>query len=160
MSGKGAPGGALPDARSLSLAVVVTRWHEQVTTALLESALRTAKECGVDAPTVVRVSGAVELPVVAQALAATHDAVAALGLVLRGGTPHFEYVCDAVTAGLTRVALDTGTPVGNGVLTCDTEQQALDRAGLPDSPEDKGREAVLAALDTALVLASLRAGTP
>jgi 6,7-dimethyl-8-ribityllumazine synthase len=101
----------------------------------------------------------VELPVVAQALAATHDAVAALGLVLRGGTPHFEYVCDAVTAGLTRVALDASTPVGNGVLTCDTEQQALDRAGLPDSPEDKGREAVLAALDTAAVLASLRAGS-
>ena len=160
MSGKGAPAGAPLDASALSLAVVVTRWHEQVTTALLDSALRTARECGVQDPTVVRVSGAVELPVVAQALAATHDAVAALGLVLRGGTPHFDYVCDAVTAGLTRVALDTSTPVGNGVLTCDTEQQALDRAGLPDSPEDKGREAVLAALDTAAVLASLRARTP
>jgi 6,7-dimethyl-8-ribityllumazine synthase len=80
---------------------------------------------------VVRVSGAVELPVVAQALAETHDAVVALGVVVRGGTPHFEYVCDAVTAGLTRVALDARTPVGNGVLTCDTEQQALDRAGCP-----------------------------
>jgi 6,7-dimethyl-8-ribityllumazine synthase len=107
----------------------------------------------------VRVAGAVELPVVAQALAKGHDAVVALGVVIRGGTPHFEYVCDAVTAGLTRVALDTHTPVGNGVLTCDTEEQALDRAGLPESAEDKGREAGLAALDAARTLRCLRTGT-
>ncbi len=160
MSGKGAPGARPVDARHLSLAIVATRWHDQLTSALLDSALRTAAECGIDEPTVVRVPGAVELPVVAQALAATHDAVAALGLVLRGGTPHFEYVCDAVTAGLTRVALDSHTPVGNGVLTCDTEQQARDRSGLPGSAEDKGREAVLAALETATVLGALRTGTP
>ncbi|MDT7547135.1 MAG: 6,7-dimethyl-8-ribityllumazine synthase [Actinomycetota bacterium] len=159
MSGSGAPGARPVDAKNLTLAVVATRWHEQITSALLESALRTAKECGVDEPTVVRVAGAVELPVVAQALAKAHDAVVALGVVIRGGTPHFDYVCDAVTAGLTRVALDTHTPVGNGVLTCDTEQQALDRAGLPDSPEDKGREAVLAALDAARTLKCLRTGT-
>jgi 6,7-dimethyl-8-ribityllumazine synthase len=105
---------------------------------------------------VVRVPGAVELPVVAAELARRHDAVACLGAVIRGGTPHFEYVCDAVTYGLTRVALDSGTPVGNGVLTCDTLQQARDRAGLPDSAEDKGWEAVLAALETAVLLRSLR----
>jgi 6,7-dimethyl-8-ribityllumazine synthase len=159
MSGSGAPGSRPVDARNLTLAVVASRWHEQITGALLESALRTAKECGVEEPTVVRVAGAVELPVVAQALAKAHDAVVALGVVIRGGTPHFEYVCDAVTAGLTRVALDSHTPVGNGVLTCDTEQQALDRAGLPDSPEDKGREAVFAALDAARTLKCLRTGT-
>ena len=159
MSGKGAPVARPVDARNLTLAVVATRWHERITSALLESAERTAKECGVDEPTVVRVSGAVELPVVAQALAKGHDAVVALGVVIRGGTPHFEYVCDAVTAGLTRVALDTHTPVGNGVLTCDTEEQALDRAGLPESAEDKGREAVLAALDAARTLRCLRTGT-
>jgi 6,7-dimethyl-8-ribityllumazine synthase len=159
MSAKGAPAARPVDARNLTLAVVATRWHERITDALLESAERTAKECGVDEPTVVRVSGAVELPVVAQALAKGHDAVVALGVVIRGGTPHFEYVCDAVTAGLTRVALDTHTPVGNGVLTCDTEQQALDRAGLPESAEDKGREAVLAALDAARTLRCLRTGT-
>jgi 6,7-dimethyl-8-ribityllumazine synthase len=89
-------------------------------------------------------------------LAKDHDAVVALGVVIRGGTPHFEYVCDAVTAGLTRVALDEATPVGNGVLTCDTEQQAFDRAGLPDSAEDKGFEATVAALDAAHVLRGLR----
>ena len=100
--------------------------------------------------------GAVELPVVAQALTERHDAVVALGVVVRGGTPHFEYVCDAVTAGLTRVALDAGKPVGNGVLTCDTEKQARDRAGLPNSAEDKGWEAAIAALATALTLRELR----
>ena len=103
-------------------------------------------------PTVVRVPGAFELPVVAAALAERHDAVVALGVVIRGGTPHFEYVCDAATDGLTRVALDTGVPVGFGVLTCDTEEQALDRAGLAGSHEDKGYEAAAAALATALTL--------
>lgn len=159
MSGSGAPGDRAVDARGLSLAIVVTRWHAEIVEALLASATRTAAECGVYEPTVVKVSGAVELPVVAQALAATHDAVAALGLVLRGGTPHFDYVCDAVTYGLTRVSLDSHTPVGNGVLTCDTEEQARHRSGLPGSTEDKGRDAVLAALDTAATLRALRTGT-
>ena len=159
MSGKGAPAAGTVDARGVSLAVVATRWHDEIATALLESALTTAKECGVDEPTVVRVSGAVELPVVVQGLAGTHDAVVALGLVLRGGTPHFEYVCQAVTYGLTRVSLDTHTPVGNGVLTCDSEEQARARSGLPGSTEDKGRQAVLAALDTAVTLKRLRTGT-
>ena len=159
MSGTGAPGARPVDAHGLSLAIVATRWHDEITGALVQSAVRTARECGIDEPTVVRVSGAVELPVVAQALAATHEAVAALGLVLRGGTPHFDYVCDAVTYGLTRVSLDSHTPVGNGVLTCDTEEQARARSGLPGSTEDKGREAVLAALETAVVLKALRTGT-
>jgi 6,7-dimethyl-8-ribityllumazine synthase len=159
VSGKGAPATGTVDARGLTLAVVATRWHEEITSALLASAIRTAAECGVEEPSVVRVSGAVELPVVAQALAATHDAVAAVGLVLRGGTPHFEYVCQAVTYGLTRISLDSHTPVGNGVLTCDSEEQARARSGLPGSSEDKGREAVLAALDTAATLKRLRTGT-
>lgn len=159
MSGAGAPGAELVDAKGLSLAIVATRWHDEITSALLDSAVRTAQECGIPEPTVLRVAGAVELPVVVQSAAASHDAVVALGVVVRGGTPHFEYVCDAVTYGLTRVSLDSHTPVGNGVLTTDTVEQALDRAGLPDSAEDKGREAVLAALDTARVLRSLRTGS-
>lgn len=159
MSGRGAPTAGPVDGRGLSLAIVATRWHDEVADALLASAVRTAQECGVREPTVVRVAGAVELPVVVQALAATHDAVAALGLVLRGGTPHFEYICDAVTYGLTRVSLDSHTPVGNGVLTCDTAEQARARSGLPGSTEDKGRDAVLAALDTAATLKKLRTGT-
>jgi 6,7-dimethyl-8-ribityllumazine synthase len=159
VSGAGSPADLAVDGKGLSLAIVATRWHTEITEALLASALRAAAECGVPEPAVVRVAGVVEIPVVVQALAAGNDAVVALGVVIRGGTPHFEYVCDAVTAGLTRVSLDCRTPVGNGVLTCDTEQQALDRAGLTGSQEDKGREAVLAALDTARTLRSLRTGS-
>lgn len=159
MSGEGRPDAAVdPSAHGdLTLGIVATRWHERITDALLERARAAAKEAGIE-PTVVRVAGAVELPVVAQELARAHDAVVALGVVIRGGTPHFEYVCDAVTDGLTRVALDESTPVGNGVLTTNTEEQALARAGLPDSVEDKGFEATVAALEAAAVLRSLRSG--
>ena len=158
MSGRGAPQVQAVDATGLTLGIVATTWHAELTGALLERAVAAAVASGVPEPTVVRAPGAVELPVVAQALSERHDAVVALGVVIRGGTPHFEYVCDAVTAGLTRVALDAGKPVGNGVLTCDTEEQARDRAGLPGSAEDKGREATLAALDTARTLRALRKG--
>jgi 6,7-dimethyl-8-ribityllumazine synthase len=157
MSGEGRPEPVVPDATGLRLGVAVTRWNAAITDVLLERALDAAKRAGVAEPTVVRVAGAMELPVICQGLAEGHDAVVGLGVVIRGGTPHFEYVCDAVTAGLTRVALDAGRPVGNGVLTCDTEDQARDRAGLPGSAEDKGWEATVAALSTALTLRSLRA---
>lgn len=159
MSGEGRPEDVVPDAAGLTLGVVATRWHTRITDNLVERALAAAAKAGVASPTVVRVAGAVELPVVAQELARTHDAVVALGVVIRGGTPHFEYVCDAVTAGLTRVALDSSTPVGNGVLTTNDEDQALARAGFPDSVEDKGFEACVAALDPALVRRRLRAGS-
>ena len=156
MSGTGQPALEVPRCAGLRLGIAVTRWHERITTTLLERACVAAAKAGIVAPTVVRVPGAVELPVVCQQLARTHDAVLALGVVIRGGTPHFEYVCDAVTAGLTRVALDEGIAVGNGVLTCDTKEQALDRCGLPTSMEDKGFQACVAALQTALVLRELR----
>jgi 6,7-dimethyl-8-ribityllumazine synthase len=156
MSGAGRPDGRSVDAAGLSLAIAATRWHAEVTDTLVSRAVAAARSCGVPDPLVVRVPGAVELPVVAAELARRHDAVACLGAVIRGGTPHFEYVCDAVTYGLSRVALDTGTPVGNGVLTCDDIKQAIDRSGAGDSAEDKGWDAVLAALETALLLRSLR----
>jgi len=152
--------GAIPelpdiDASSVSLGIVVSTWHAEICNALLDGALRAAKQLGVTDPAVVRVHGAIEIPVVAQALARKHDAVVALGVVIRGETPHFDYVCDAVTQGLTRVSLDLATPVANGVLTTNTEQQALARAGLPNSSEDKGAQAAAAALSTALVLRDL-----
>src|SRR4051812_29129479 len=112
MSGEGRPDIEVPRSEGVKLAIVATRWHVKITDNLLARALEAAAEAGVEEPTVVRVAGAVDLPVVVQALARTHDAVVALGVVIRGGTPHFEYVCDAVTAGLTRVALDESTPVG------------------------------------------------
>ncbi len=157
MSGSGEPTVELAAASNLKLAIVASQWHATICTALLDGALRVAKTAHISDPTVVRVAGAIELPVVVQALARTHDAVVALGVVIRGETPHFEYVCDAVTAGLTRVSLDESTPVGNGVLTTLNEQQALDRAGLPDSFEDKGAQAATAALASAITLAELAA---
>jgi 6,7-dimethyl-8-ribityllumazine synthase len=157
MSGEGRPDAGGVDASGVRVAVAATTWHGEIVDVLLERALAAAEEAGAPAPTVVRVPGAVELPVVCQELARSHDAVVALGAVVRGGTPHFTYVCDAVTAGLTRVSLDERTPVGNGVLTCDTREQALDRSGRPGAAEDKGAEACLAALRTAVVLRGLRA---
>jgi len=147
-------------AAGLRLGIAATRWNAEITDLLLDRAVAAARACGVESPTVVRVAGAVELPVVAAALAGQHDAVACLGTVIRGGTPHFDYVCDAVTYGLTRVSLDSGRPVGNGVLTCDTLAQARERSGGPGSSEDKGWEAVIAALDTALVLRGLSGPGP
>jgi 6,7-dimethyl-8-ribityllumazine synthase len=156
VSGEGRPEGRVVDAAGLSLAIAATRWHPEVTGCLVQRAVAAAAACGIAEPLVVRVPGAVELPVVAAELARRHDAVACLGAVIRGGTPHFDYVCDSVTYGLTRVPLDTATPVGNGVLTCDTMAQAMDRCGGEGAVEDKGWDAVLAALETALVLRSLR----
>ena len=160
MSGAGRPAGPAIDAEGVSLAIVATRWHAEITDTLVERALAAARACGVADPVVVRVPGAIELPVVAAEVAGRHDAVACLGAVIRGGTPHFDYVCDAVTYGLARVALDTATPVGNGVLTCDDIKQAQDRSGAEGSAEDKGWETVLAALETALVLRTLRTPQP
>ena len=159
MSGTGRPGTEPVRAAGLRLAIVATRWNAEITDVLLQRAVAASLACGVESPSVLRVAGAVELPVVAAALARQNDAVVCLGAVIRGGTPHFDYVCDAVTYGLTRVALDAGTPVGNGVLTCDTLEQAKARSGGPGSIEDKGWEAVIAAVDTALVLRGLKPGS-
>ncbi|MDX6210924.1 MAG: 6,7-dimethyl-8-ribityllumazine synthase [Frankiales bacterium] len=162
MSGDGRPAGTRLDAKAvqgLRVAVVATRWHAEITDALLASALAALGEMGVAEPTVLRVPGAFELPVAAKALAATgHHAVICLGLVLRGGTPHFDYVCQGVTQGLAQVAVSCGIPVGFGVLTCDTVEQAVERSGLPGSSEDKGREAAEAAVETAVLLRGLRMG--
>ncbi|WP_394940947.1 6,7-dimethyl-8-ribityllumazine synthase [Psychromicrobium sp. YIM B11713] len=152
MSGAGAPQAETLEASGLRLVIIAASWHEQVMNGLLDGALRAAQASGVASPRVIRVPGTFELPVAAARLAPEYDAVVALGVVIRGGTPHFDYVCQAATVGLTDVAVRTGVPIGFGVLTCDNEQQAIDRAGLPGSAEDKGFEATHAALQTALVL--------
>lgn len=155
--GAGVPDLPVFDASGLRLAIVASTWHNRICDSLLDGARRVAAGAGINDPTVVRVLGSIEIPVVAQELTGNHDAIVALGVVIRGATPHFDYVCDAVTQGLTRVSLDASTPVANGVLTTNNEQQALERAGLPDSPEDKGEQAAAAALSTALTLRDLRA---
>ncbi|HEX7188796.1 MAG TPA: 6,7-dimethyl-8-ribityllumazine synthase [Actinomycetes bacterium] len=154
MSGSGSPDLQV-DGSGLRVAVVAAQWHTRVMDGLLAGARRGLADAGVTDVTVVRVPGSFELPVAAGRLARDHDAVVALGVVIRGGTPHFDFVCQAATEGLTRVSVDTGVPVGFGVLTCDDEQQALDRAGLDGSHEDKGHEAATAAVATAVTLRSL-----
>jgi 6,7-dimethyl-8-ribityllumazine synthase len=159
MSGAGAPESLdTVDGAGLSVVVVAGTWHEEITDGLIAGAERVLTASGASF-SVVRVPGSFELPVVSRAaLENGADAVVALGVIIRGGTPHFEYVSAAATDGLTRVALDTGKPVGFGVLTLDDEQQGLDRAGLPGSKEDKGAEAAHAALATAITIRSLVAG--
>ena len=160
MAGHGAPDAETFDASGLKVAVVAASWHTPVMDGLLGGAHRALADFNATAET-VRVPGTFELPVVAGALAAQgYDAVVALGVVVRGGTPHFDYVCNAATDGLTRVALDHTVAIGFGVLTCDNDEQALDRAGLEGSKENKGYEATSAALLTARTLAKLRSRTP
>ena len=157
MSGHGAPtlAAADLDGSQLKVAVVASRWHFQIMDGLLDGAQRALAEAGVQDPAIVRVAGSFELPVAARRLAEGFDAVIALGIVIRGGTPHFDYVCQAATMGLTEVSTATGVPIGFGVLTTDDEQQGLDRAGLEGSHEDKGYDAAVAAVDAALTLRAL-----
>jgi 6,7-dimethyl-8-ribityllumazine synthase len=146
MSGAGAPKIEI-DAAGLQVAIVVTSWHTEITDGLLAGAERALQAAGNDTYEIWRVPGAFELPLGSQkAIDAGADLVVALGVVIQGETPHFEYVCSSATDGLTRVQLDSGVPIGFGLLTVDTAQQALDRAGLPNSKEDKGAEAVEAAV--------------
>ena len=156
MSGSGAPS-ITTDGSGLRVVVVAASWHTEVMDGLLAGSRRSLAAAGVTDVREIRVPGTFELPVAAARLArgGEVDAVVALGVVIRGGTPHFDYVCQAATLGLTDVAVSTGVPVGFGVLTCDDEAQALDRAGLPGSHEDKGAEAAEAAVATVVALRGL-----
>lgn len=156
MSGEGSPSITV-DGRGLNVIIIAGQWHDVITNGMIASAQRTLEESGAS-HRLVRVSGSFELPLASKiALENGADAVVALGVIIRGGTPHFEYVSSATTDGLLRVMLDTGKPIGFGVLTLDDEQQGLDRAGLPGSTEDKGAEAAIAALSTAVVIRGLAA---
>lgn len=157
MSGTGSPVLRI-QAEGLQVAIIAASWHDRVMDGLITGAVGACGAAGAVA-SVYRVPGSFELPIVAAACARSgqFDALVALGVVIRGGTPHFEFVCRAATDGLSRVALDHGIPVGFGLLTCDTEAQALDRCGLPDSTEDKGAEAATAALMVALTLREVAA---
>ncbi|WP_277099501.1 6,7-dimethyl-8-ribityllumazine synthase [Corynebacterium riegelii] len=155
MAATGAPEEYQLRAEGLTLAVVATRWNARVVEQMTERAVDTAREHGVKTD-LYFVDGALELPVVVQACANRYDAVVALGCVIRGETAHFQYVCDSVTEGLTRIALDEETPIGNGVLTVEEEDQAYERAGGEDAKEDKGAAAVQAALSAAVELRKVR----
>jgi 6,7-dimethyl-8-ribityllumazine synthase len=160
VSGKGQPSAeALSldiDGTGVKVTIVSGLWHTRISTGLLDGARAVLDASGAEV-TLVQVPGSFELPVAAKvALESGADAVVALGVIVRGETPHFDYVAAAATDGLTRVALDTGKPVGFGVLTVDDEQQGLDRAGLPESKEDVGGRAAEAALAMTHVLRGIR----
>jgi len=160
MSGTGAPAANPVPAPGLRVAIIASRWHSMIMDGLVDGALRACHDSGTGEPELIRVPGSFELPIaVAAAVDAGFDATVALGVVIRGDTPHFDYVCRGATDQLARLAVDARTPVGFGLLTCDTEDQALARAGLPGSTEDKGYEAASAAIDVAVTLARL-AGRP
>jgi 6,7-dimethyl-8-ribityllumazine synthase len=155
VSGHGAPDLTV-DGTGVRVAIVASSWHESVMDGLIAGARAALSEAGATDVDLIRTPGAFELPLVAQACVGDgYDVIVALGVIIRGGTPHFEYVSSAATDGLARVALDERVPIGFGLLTCDDEEQALDRAGLPGSAEDKGREAAEAALATLHVLRAL-----
>lgn len=156
MAGSGAPAIQPVRGEGLRVAIVAAQWHDEVMDGLIGGAQRALSDSGVTDSVIVRVPGSFELPVAAlQAAKAGYDAVVALGVVIRGDTPHFEYVCQAATNGLTQASVATGVPIGFGVLTCDNDPQALDRCGLPDSREDKGYEATQAAMATVLAMRAL-----
>lgn len=157
MSQAGQPNLEPVNGSHLRVVVVASRWHEQIMDGLMAGARRALNDAGVDARVIVRAPGSFELPIVVQELTGEDfDAIVALGVVIRGGTPHFDYICSSVAQGLMSVSLDTRVPVGFGVLTCDTEEQARDRAGLEGSSEDKGYEVTHAAISTALILKDIR----
>lgn len=143
------------DGSGLRVAIVAASWHPTVMDGLIDGARRGLADAGITSVQLVRVPGAFELTVACARLAESYDALVALGVVIRGGTPHFDYICQAVAMGLTDVSVRTGVPVGFGVLTCDDDQQALDRAGLAGSSEDKGHEAATAAVATVVTLRGL-----
>lgn len=155
MSKEGLPTQDALDASGLRVAVVTAEWNADICDVLHERAVATGRAAGAVVDE-FRAVGALELPVIVQEVARQYDAVVALGCVIRGGTPHFDYVCDSVTEGLTRISLDESTPIGNGVLTVNTHEQAVERSGVEGSVEDKGGEAMHAALATALTLSRLR----
>ncbi len=148
------------DATGLRMGIAVARFNEVVSTKLLEGAIDSfVRHGGAEEDlTVARVPGSFELPVVARelALGGEVDAVVCLGAVIRGETPHFDYVAGQAAAGIARVALDTGVPVLFGVITAQTLEQAIDRAG--GKHGNRGADAVAAAIETVRVLRQVRPG--
>ncbi|MFM8897406.1 MAG: 6,7-dimethyl-8-ribityllumazine synthase [Actinomycetota bacterium] len=143
-----APSINLGDFSKFKVAVISARWHREICDALVEGAQRAMSQAKIDIGPVIHVPGSFELPLAAQyALDAGADAAVVLGVVVRGETPHFDYVCQGVTQGIMNVSLARSKPIGFGVLTVDTVTQAIARSGVSGSSEDKGYDATVAALE-------------
>ncbi len=141
------------EATGLSVGVVVSSFNEPITRPLCDGALAALEQLGIEAPQVVTVGGALELPVVAKALADRHDAVVAIGAVIEGETDHYEHVATQCSRGLMDASLQTGVPIGNAVLTVRDVQHAVERSR--PGPGNKGAEAAEAAVKAALAIRSL-----
>ena len=143
-------------AEGLRFAIVASRFNDEIVAGLLKGALDCLAQHGAadDAIEVIRVPGAFEIPQVVRRVAGRFDAVISLGCVLRGETPHFEFIANQVTTELSRIASDTRVPVAFGVITCDTMQQAIDRSS--PGAGNKGWEAALAAIEMANLWRALR----
>jgi 6,7-dimethyl-8-ribityllumazine synthase len=153
--GQDQPPAPLADATGLRFAVVVSRFNESVTDSLRDAATAALNEAGAAGVQVLAVPGAFEIPQAARAAAESgrFDAIVCLGCVIRGETPHFDYIASAVAHGITDAAGDTGVPMAFGVLTTDTVEQATARSG--PGPDNKGREAAAAAIEMAVLLRAL-----
>lgn len=164
MSGIGAPSPTAGDGSGLRLAIVASRWHAAVMDNLIAGARQACADHNTLPAELIRVPGSFELPLgAAVAIDRGFDAVVALGVVIRGQTPHFEYVCRAATDQLARLSVDARTPIGFGLLTCDTDEQARARSRMPDGARtdpgaNKGVEAASAAVELALLLRPERVG--
>jgi|TARA_B110000977_G_scaffold145400_1_gene184501 6,7-dimethyl-8-ribityllumazine synthase len=153
VSGSGAPNLKV-SAVGKKVVIVATSWHLEIMAGLIAGAQKELKVSGAEDVQLNMVPGAFELPLAAKwAFDQGADLVIALGVVIQGGTPHFDYICSSATEGLTRVQLDANKPLGFGLLTVNDEQEALNRAGLEGSKEDKGAEAVQAALAMSVLMA-------
>jgi len=138
----------LGDMSKFKVAVISASWHREICDALVEGAHRALSQAKIEINPVIHVPGSFELPLAAQfALDAGADAAVVLGVVVRGETPHFDYVCQGVTQGIMNLSLARSKPIGFGVLTVDTVTQAIARSGVAGSSEDKGFDATVAALE-------------
>jgi len=138
-------------ASKLKVAVISASWHPEICSSLIDGAKRALAVNKVNKVSYHEVSGSFELPLAAQKLFDSGiDAVVVLGLILKGDTPHFDYICEGVTNGIMQVSLSRSKPIGFGVLMCNTLKQARERAGFVDSKEDKGFDAAVAAINSAL----------
>ena len=146
MSGN-APQIALPQLPHARVAIISSSWHLDICNNLISGASRALKDAGITETTIIHVPGSFEIPLASQiAFEQGYDAVVAVGLVLKGETPHFDYVCQGVTQGILDVSLKFSRPIGFGVLMCNTLEQAIARSGRPGSIEDKGFDSAVAAI--------------
>ncbi len=162
MSGKGSPVESLSHAlnaksgKGKKIAIIAAQWHSEVVDTMVLKAQSELQRLGTKKVDLFHVPGSFEIPVMAAHLVDSYDGLITLGLVLRGGTAHFEYVCAGVTQGITHLAVTKKKPIAFGVLMCDTLEQAIDRSGAPGAAEDKGTECAQAVIATLLSIDSVK----